>query len=360
MTVLDLMAPERPVTRLRVVGGDGASDAPVFDPFAPVDHGEYPDRFTAGGDFIFDVPDTPQSIWGDGDESLWQQGESLMIVAPIGVGKTTLASQLLRERLGLGTGRLLDFPVEATDKRILYVAADRPAQISRANRRLYEEADRAALNDRLDFWRGPLPFDLAKEPDRLAEFVADRGAGEVWLDSLKDVAMDLSKDETGSRVNNAFQRCLAGGIEVVLLHHQRKAGANNPKPKALDDVYGSTWVPAGAGSVLLLWGQAGDPVVELSHLKPPAEAIGPLKVLHDFTAGTSRRYDTLDAFGILRELRETTAQGMAQQLYGPQAGPNEVEKARRKLNKLAERGAAAKQAGLGQEPAVYRFTGGSQ
>jgi hypothetical protein len=46
-------------------------------------------------------------------------------------------------------------------------------------------------------------------------------------------------------------------------------------------------------------GPAGDPIVELAHLKQPAEPIGPFKVLHDHDHGTSSIVDQVDALQVL-------------------------------------------------------------
>ncbi len=97
---------------------------------------------------------------------------------------------------------------------------------------------------------------------------------DVYIDALKDVAVKLTDDEVGSRVNAEIQEVIANGIELVADHHQRKASADNKKPRTLADAYGSVWLTAGCGSVLLLWGEAGDPIVELSHLKQPAGESG--------------------------------------------------------------------------------------
>ena len=75
----------------------------------------------------------------------------------------------------------------------------------------------------------------------------------------------------------------------------------NKKPNKLDDLYGSTWVTAGAGSVLFLFGQPGADQVELIHLKQPEAKIeGPgganLTLVHDHEAGRSKligRFDPL-------------------------------------------------------------------
>ena len=75
------------------------------------------------------------------------------------------------------------------------------------------------------------------------------------------------------------------GIQWVGLHHPRKQGNDGSKRvNSLDDIYGSGWLTKGTGSVVSLWGDAGDRVVELLHLKQPADTVGPLTVL---TTGTA-------------------------------------------------------------------------
>jgi hypothetical protein len=136
------------------------------------------------------------------------------------------------------------------------------------------EEERAILDERLVVWKGPLEFDIGVSPERLASFLKNMGAGTVLVDSLKRCALDLVKDEVGSRVNAAYPRVLVEDIEVAVNHHQRK-GQGERKPKSLDDVYGSGWLSAGTGSVCLLRAQAGGPVVEFKHLKQPASPIRP-------------------------------------------------------------------------------------
>jgi replicative DNA helicase len=101
-------------------------------------------------------------------------------------------------------------------------------------------------------------------------------------------------------VNLALQECIARGVEVVAIHHQRKEQSGAGKPRALADVYGSTWITAGAGSVILLWGEPGDPVVELRHLKQPAEEVGPMRVSHDHAHGTTTIHDAPDLLELLK------------------------------------------------------------
>lgn len=298
-------------------------------------------RTAAGGSFVLDAPDTPPAVWGDDTEVLWAQGEALMLCGPAGVGKTTLAVQVVAGRLGIGSGELLGLPIRAGAKKVLYLAMDRPPQISRAMRRLFNEADRAALNERLVVWKGPPPYDMAKHPEVLLRMCEAAGADTVVVDSLKDAVVKLSDDETGANYNRARQMALAAGIEVLELHHQRKSGAENKKPTRLDDVYGSTWITAGAGSVLLLWGEAGDPVVELIHLKQPAEPVGPLMVAHDHVAGTTAVQRQVDILQMARFQGHVglNAQLVARELFlNDKPTRAEIEKARRKLNSLVAAG----------------------
>ncbi len=310
-----------------------------------------------GSKFIFDTPAEPESIWGQGAEVLWPRGEPLIIVAPTGAGKTTLAGQLALGRLGIGTGRVLGFPVKPSKARVLYLACDRPRQIARSFRRMVGEPDRERLTDHLAVWQGPPPFDLTTNPEALADFANENGSNTVFIDSLKDMVPELSKDEVGSRVNNAFQHAVVQGIELCILHHPRKANGTNVKPNKIADLYGSVWIPAGAGSVISLWGDPGDPIVELTHLKQPAEPVGPFQVLHDHERGESRVFEQTDLHDLLSMDGPLTAQEAARQLYGA-ADAKDVQKARRKLDGMVKSGRASRQEAFGKEPVRYSAVGG--
>jgi replicative DNA helicase len=138
---------------------------------------------------------------------------------------------------------------------------------------MVDEADHQQLRERLVVWKGPLDFDLGKEKTErcfLADLAESLRVTDIVIDSLKDVAVDLIKDDVGGRVSFQIGETIARGIEVCVLHHQRKAQQGGPKPKALAGVYGSHWLTAGMGSVLMLCGEPGDLVVELRHLKHAA------------------------------------------------------------------------------------------
>jgi replicative DNA helicase len=306
-------------------------------------------RAEDGASFVLGEPDRVPAVWGDGQAVLWSEGEALWIVGPQGVGKTTLAGQLALRRAGVIDGPLLGMTVAADERRVLYVAADRPRQAARSLRRMVGLEHEDRLRERLAVWRGPLPFDLLADPSQLAALADQQGAGTLVIDSAKDVAAGLAKDEVGAAVNIAMQHVVAAGIELVVLHHQRKAQADNKAPRSLDDVYGSTFLTAAAGSVALLWGDAGDPVVELRHLKQPAEDVGPLKIVHDHRRGATGLHEPVDLPALLDQAAGDgglTAADAARALYGVTGpSPSVKEKARRKLDGMVEAGLATEVSG---------------
>jgi len=299
------------------------------------------DRLKGGAQFVLDDPADLAPVWGGGDEVLWACGEPILVAGPPGVGKTTLVGQLLRARLGLDA-MVLGYPVATDDRSVLYLAMDRPRQIRRSMRRIFSEQDRSAL-DRLVVWEGPLPLDVGRVPEVLVELATEVGAGTVIVDSLKDAAVKLTDDEVGGNVNRALQFLVTAGIEVCALHHQRKS-QGGAKPTSLEDVYGSTWLAAGAGSVVLLWGAAGDPIVELSHLKQPAGEVGPFKVEHDHDAGRTVRVDEVDPMAMLRAAPNgITSMDLARAIFSTDAPTdNRRKKAQRKLDRLVREGLARK------------------
>ena len=291
------------------------------------------ERLIPGGQFLLDQPTTPPAVWGEGSEVLWAQGEGLLLVGPTGVGKTTISAQLLE---GLLAGsKLLGWPVQQTNRRVLYLAMDRPAQISRAVARTISHLDRDVLNDQLVFWKGPLTHDLGVRPETLVELCLQADVGTVFIDSLKDAAVKLNTDEVGGNLSRAMQMCLAEDIEVVGSHHHRKGERGTTKaPTTTDEIFGSTLITSGAGSVIQLWGSPGDLVVELTHLKQPSEQVGPLKVAHDHSIG---RTEIIQGYDVVAHLRNcpngATTMEVARQLYGGDIPDKQTDNLRKKAER---------------------------
>jgi len=303
-------------------------------------------RVHDGASFLLDLPPTPPALWGTGEDILWARGEALMIAGPQGVGKTTIAGQLLRAVAGI-TGEVLGFPVEPTERRVLYLAMDRPEQARRNLARMFADAEkevgRGYLAEMLRFWAGPPPSDFAADPPALLRIAQQHDADVVFVDSLKDAAVGLSKDEVGAGYNRARQLALAEGVQLVELHHTVKNGADGGKPNNINGIYGSTWITSGCGSIVLLWGDPGDPVVDFVHLKQPMNEVGPLKVLHNRETGISEVYhdEETDVVALARRCATTgiSANEAAGCMFSTEKPRKaEVEKARRKLAQLVEKG----------------------
>ncbi|MDP9144409.1 MAG: AAA family ATPase [Actinomycetota bacterium] len=315
---------------------DGASEdtAAEGEPH-PFSHG------VNGEQFIFRVQAEEPAIWGKDHHVLWAPGEALMVTGPPGVGKTTTVQQLVLARLGL-VDTFLGFPVEKTASKVLYLAMDRPRQIARSMRRMVDDGDRDLLAERLVVWQGPLIADVAKSPNIFLAMAEHYGADTIVVDSVKDAALGLGDSERAGMYNRARQRALAGNIEVVEISHQVKRGTNGTAPKTLADVHGGMELTAGAGSVFLVWGQAGDPVVEFRHLKQPSDVVGPLLLVHNHDAGRTHVEEQPDAGDILRlepwkvwsvvDLAGVTKDGDGKPTRG------EIERVRRKVERLADEG----------------------
>jgi len=316
-----------------------------------VERDDTPEMLVDGATFLLDLPEGVPAVWGAGDDVLWAEGEALLIAGPPGVGKTTLVSHVLVSMLGIGGTRVLGLPV-APAKRVLYLAMDRPQQIARALARHVRPEHRTILAERLVVWKGPPPADLAKRPHTLLALAEQAGADVVILDSLKDAAIGLSEDEVGAGYNRARQLLLVHGVEVAELHHTRKPAPGGAAP-ALADVYGSTWITAGAGSVILLSGEAGDPIVDMRHLKQPAGEVGPYRLLHDQDTGamTVEHSTDLLATAAASGGDGLTAKRAAVAVFEKDTPTRaEIEKVRRRLDRLVKAGLLVREDGqLGPE-----------
>lgn len=141
---------------------------------------------------------------------------------------------------------------------------------------------------------GSTAVESQRIPQSVYEWVRRRGndTGLVVIDSLKDLLSGLIDDSDGIGFNDATQLVLNElGCDFVRLHHQRKATSDNRKPNKLSDVYGSSWLTAGQGSVVLLWGEAGSGAVELNHLKQPQEKVEAFTIHHSHSVGASSSID---------------------------------------------------------------------
>lgn len=310
------------------VGGDDTDDDDKTDPI----WGHHPPQ--DGAAFLFDQPDTVTALWGDGDDILWAEGEAFMICGGMGLGKTTLAGQIIYAQL-LG-GVVLNLPVTPTTGTILYLAMDRPRQIRRSFLRQFDPTERDQISGRLLIRPGPPIADIAKYPGLLAAMARKADAAIVYVDSLKDAAIGLSSDEVGAAYNRARQELLAAGIQLCELHHNRKTTIGNT-PGSVTEVYGSTWIAAGAGSIVNLVGEPGDPIIGFRHVKQPLNEVGPWRLRNDMDKGRITIDHQVDLIQLARYALPDglTAVGAAAALFDVEKPTkSQVEKARYRLDKL--------------------------
>jgi hypothetical protein len=212
--------------------------------------------------------------------------------------------------------------------------------VRRSFRRMVGEEHRAQLHEHLTVWQGPPPGDPAKYPSLLLKLCKQACADAVIVDSLKDAAVGLSADEVGAGYNRARQNACAAGVQVLELHHLRKAltriEAEHP---TTDGVYGSTWITSGAGSAVLLNGKPGDAIVSFHHIKQPASEVGPFKIIRDHDTGRSKIWHSVDLVLLAKQPGGLTAVAAAMAIFETdKPTANEKDKARRRLDKLTGHG----------------------
>jgi hypothetical protein len=129
------------------------------------------------------------------------------------------------------------------------------------------------------------------------------------------------------------------------LHHQRKGGQGQAKVASLDEVYGSTWLTSGLGSVFTIDGETGSSVVTLKQLKSVVEMIDDTPVKIDMATGLMGLHDP-DSMSLADALKQAGSRGLtakdaAMKVLGAD-GVSEARKMKRELTKLAENLVVAK------------------
>lgn len=316
-------------------------------------------RLVDGWEFLQEDPETEeQAIWGAGPQWMWAPGEPMMLFGGNGVYKSTLSHLLVFARLGLlgpgGTartdhrvvtdedhpdewGRVLGMPVQpmAHGTTLIYLAGDRPRQIRRAMRRHRRDWMRDILAERLIIHEGPLPFELTTNKDGLADLAMERKGSDIFVDSLKDYCPKPSEDESANGYNRARQECIARGMQWVEDHHNRKIAQGQTRTNGIEDVYGSRWLTAGAGSVVSMWcDEEGSPAVHVKQVKSPGEFVPELEVTVDKAAGTMGAAVRQDPISFIRS---AGAQGITANEYATFTGLA-VNAARNQLSTRTKQG----------------------
>lgn len=268
--------------------GDFLGEAPPWE-------AELPRPGKDGEAFLFEQNVDIVPVWGSVKRPRWASGEPLYLFARPGAGKSTLAQNLALGRLGVPSFRtVLEGDVAVGEGTVLYLAMDRPKQVARSMSRMVSGEDRELLRDYLRFWAGPPPFRITETPDRLLPWIDSFGGVKtVVVDSLFNIAPALTDEDGSAAANNAFQQVVAYGIELIVVHHDRKQGESRRR-SGMDDMYGGRAISAGAGSIAAM---EGDPEEgwTLRWVKTPAGHLGKQEYRIDFTHGRIEEPGFFDA-----------------------------------------------------------------
>lgn len=235
-----------------------------------------------GADVLAHTQDVIPAVWGSHPDVLWAKCEPLVLGAPTGTGKTTIANQIVLRRIGVIEGEFFGAHVVPSDRPVLYLSLDRDKQAQRSLRRMVETVPRGRLLWHSDFGnyrptRNP--------PKQLVEWIWMQRAETVIIDSLYGL-IPSAKDEKAIEWYTIFLRGLAAAeIDVMVLHHFRKKGSEESGGSLIDRLHGGQEIAASAGSVIVLDGEPGDREVEAYHVKQPGSVCGPWTLSHDHAKG---------------------------------------------------------------------------
>lgn len=292
------------------------------------------------GSAVFDVPAQPQSIWGEDDECLWPKLQPLMLYANTGLGKTTVVQRVALARIGIGPSEVLGYPVEPlpAGEKIIYIAADRPIQAMASLRRMVTDDDetRRILDERW-IWETKRQV-RADRPNAFLELCERHNGTMLILDSAKDVAPGPLKDEEpAGKLVDAWSRCIANEIDVAAMHHPRKGQSSTAPPDSVDEIYGSSMLANGAGSILSMYGVPGSGTAGMVQLKMPARQAPAMDIVFNYETGTITRRNYRDLNDFLQRGEWVTVRQVAAFLYAKpehEVTHPERKRATRKLQNL--------------------------
>jgi Bifunctional DNA primase/polymerase, N-terminal/AAA domain len=295
-----------------------------------------------GKAWLLSGSDKIEALWGNAQWVLAARRQPIVLAGESGSGKTTLTQHMILGAIGVpGYETLLGMAVTPTEGKVLLLASDRPDQARLSMWRHMNTEAWDIIEERLVVWQGPPPEDVGNNPFLLLDMARHAGATLVVPDSLKDMAVRLVDDNVGAAVNQAHQLLIADGRDVWVPHHLRKGGRQDKVSEiTINDLYGSAHIFNGAGSVLVVDRCPTD--YELRQLKSPNGEYPTLR--YQLGADGSATLGGEDPFlFVVRQAGEmgiSTKEVARAELHpdGSACPDADVQKARRRLNKLEDEG----------------------
>jgi hypothetical protein len=191
-------------------------------------------------------------------EGLLQEQGSMLFTGPSGVGKTQVT---LRLAIAMALGKKwLDFPIDKPRKVLFFSFEmghpDLKYFLTMMNESL-NDADRALLQSNFILvpYGEPLYLDSDRGRKQYEAIISDVQPDGVFIDSVGSITSgSLTSEETVKNIvdyNDHIRKKYS--VFTWMIHHMRKAQAENKKPNKLADVYGNQYLVNRATSVYCLW-----------------------------------------------------------------------------------------------------------
>jgi RecA-family ATPase len=191
-------------------------------------------------------------------KGLYQKAGYFLLTGPTGVGKTQFSTNFAA-KLAMGQN-FLDREIAAPSKVGLFSLEMGLAEIKYFLEKqiaVYSKEELLTLQEMFKVvpLGEPLYLNQNREKLRVEEYIEREELELVIFDSLGSITDEELSNETSIKgLMDWFDRLRQFyGCGIWLIHHHRKAQAQNKKPNKLSDVYGSQYITARASTVMALW-----------------------------------------------------------------------------------------------------------
>ena len=285
---------------------------------------------------------------------LWAKGAPLYIAGSEGTGKTFLLLQYVRAAFSneKWLGRFRVAPLERHE-RIVILNMDRPEPLKIRLGQIIETMALPPMPHRIQMLQMSdlQGKNLINDPTLLKDICRETESTHVLIDGLDRLLEDVTADQGGRAVADGMTHALSGGFQVMATMHLVKSRDNAPANNRSRDVYGSQYLGASAGSLLVL-NKESETCITLKQRKnivghEPFDG----RVIHDHPEHRSTYQSDLSVSEAMQELGQFTIQDLIDKTGKPRSTVNDH---REKLSHLYEE---IPQQGSGRIKQLYRWTG---
>lgn len=236
-----------------------------------------------------DVEQSPEIVYGFRDfnnlevqiewiiEGLLERMGMCLVSSAPGVGKTQFSLQF-----GISCALGKDFLIWPITRpfRILWFSLEMHAPalqyFTKQMAEAYTPEEMALLNENLFIvpMGEVLPLDHPEGKKFIEALIEEYKPDGIILDSMGKVTHESLADERKAKELNSYYASLRKKFDLFIwfIHHNRKAGDNNKKPKELSDIYGNQYLQADLSSAISLWPENGKIEVNLVKQRLAKEA----------------------------------------------------------------------------------------